>query len=46
MNQFVDTILILALLSVLSAFGASRIPSLIKIVAFSFDNSQASTPGD
>lgn len=34
MTQLADTALILVLLSVLSAFGAGRIPSLIKIVAF------------
>ena len=34
MNQLVDTILILVLLSVLSAFAAGRLPALIKIVAF------------
>jgi hydrogenase-4 component E len=34
MNQFVDTALILVLLSVLASFAAGRIPSLIKIVAF------------
>jgi len=34
MNQFVDTALILVLLSVLASFAAGRLPSLIKIVAF------------
>jgi hydrogenase-4 component E len=34
MTQLADTALILVLLSVLSAFGAGRLPSLIKIVAF------------
>jgi len=34
MSQVTDTVLILVLLSVLSAFAAGRIPSLIKIVAF------------
>jgi len=34
MSQVVDSVLILVLLSVLSAFGAGRLPTLIKIVAF------------
>ena len=34
MTQLADTALILVLLSVLASFGAGRIPSLIKIVAF------------
>ena len=34
MNQFADTALILVLLSVLASFGAGRIPTLIKILAF------------
>jgi len=34
MSQAVDTALILVLLSVLASFGASRIPTLIKVVAF------------
>ena len=34
MTQFADTALVLVLLSVLASFGAGRIPTLIKIVAF------------
>ena len=34
MSQVVDTVLILVLLSVLSAFAAGRLPTLIKVVAF------------
>ncbi len=34
MPQVVDTVLVLVLLSVLSAFAAGRLPALIKIVAF------------
>ena len=34
MSPFVDTALILVLLSVLASFGAGRIPTLIKILAF------------
>ena len=34
MIDFVDTILALVLLSVLFSFGTSRLPALIKIIAF------------
>ncbi|MGB5619703.1 MAG: hydrogenase, partial [Desulfobacterales bacterium] len=34
MIEFVDTILALVLLSVLFSFGTSRLPALIKIIAF------------